>query len=249
MLASPALAAFLIDLGGVSASIGVFALLMLGSTILTSRLESPRVRSWSKRDSADASQATFGATSRPHARVAPVVAVLAAGYLVIGMLDVLLVVLGIGVLRLGPSGPGYLNAAFGAGGVLGSFTAIWLIGRRRLVSPLLAGAFAWAGLLVALGGWTTAAAAFAMLPAAGLARSLLDISGRTVLLHAAPPDQRARVFGLLEALAMAALALGSLSVPILTWAGGPRVSLVAAGALLSMITLAAGVPLVRVNQR
>jgi MFS family permease len=161
------------------------------------------------------------------------------------MLDVLLVVLAIRVLGLGPSGPGYLTAAFGAGGVLGSFATVSLIGRQRLVSPLLAAGFASAALLVALGGWTTAVGAFLMLPAAGLARSLLDVCGRTMLLQSAPADHRGRIFGLLESVAMAGLALGSLSVPLFTAAGGTRASLIVTGSLLSVITVVAAVPLTR----
>ena len=52
--------------------------------------------------------------------LAALVAVLGAEYLVIGVLDVLLVVLAISVLGLGSAGAGYLAAAFGAGGMLGS---------------------------------------------------------------------------------------------------------------------------------
>ena len=63
----------------------------------------------------------------------------AAQFVAIGALDVLYVVLAISVLDLGGSGAGYLNAAFGAGGVAGIAVTVALVGRRRLLPPLVLG--------------------------------------------------------------------------------------------------------------
>ena len=72
----------------------------------------------------------------PAARV--LVGLLGAQFVAIGALDVLYVVLAISVLDLGGSGAGYLNAAFGAGGVAGIAVTVALVGRRRLLPPLVA---------------------------------------------------------------------------------------------------------------
>jgi predicted MFS family arabinose efflux permease len=157
---------------------------------------------------------------------------------VIGVLDVLLVVLAIGVLEMGESGAGYLSAAFGAGGILGSVAAMSLIGRRRLASPLIAAAAAWAALMVALGAWPTVGGAFLLLAIAGAARTVVEVAGRTMLLRGAPPEVRGRVFGLLEGVSMLGLALGALLVLGLVALAGAGVALVATGVLLSAITLA-----------
>jgi MFS family permease len=251
VLAGPALAGALIAIDGPGAAVGFFALCVAASALLVGGLAggdngSPRVRAHGKarllghpeapprvtlREALDALREDRGLTA--------LIALLGAQYFVIGALDVLLVVLGIQVLGLGPSGPGYLDAAFGAGGVIGSVGALSLIGRRRLATPLLVAACGWALLLVVLGTWPTAAGAFLLLTAAGTARSVLDVSGRTILVRAAPSAVRGRVFGLLEGAAMLGLALGSLLVPMLAALGGVGTGMVATGVLLSVVAVSA----------
>ena len=48
-------------------------------------------------------------------------------------------VLAIDVLDLGEGWVGYLNAAFGAGGILGGLVAVALVGRRYLAPPIAVG--------------------------------------------------------------------------------------------------------------
>jgi hypothetical protein len=176
------------------------------------------------------------------------IGLLGAQYFVIGVLDVLMVVLAIHVLGLGLSGPGYLDAAFGAGGVIGAAAAISLIGRGRLSGPVFWAALGWALALVLLGAWPTTAGAFALLVAAGTARSVLDVSGRTILVRAAPQALRGRLLGLLEGAAMLGLALGSALAPLLAALGGARAGLIATGALLSVAAVAAAAGLQRVDE-
>jgi hypothetical protein len=137
-------------------------------------------------------------------------------------------------------GAGYLNAAFGAGGAIGALAALTLIGRRRLALPLIAAAAGWALLLVVLGAWPTAIGAVLLLAAAGTARSMLDVSGRTILVRAAPVALRGRMFGLLEGAAMMGLALGSLLVPVIAQLGGAGTALACTGAVLVTVVLVAG---------
>ncbi len=76
-----------------------------------------------------------------------------------GVFDVLIVIAAIELLGLGESGAGWLNAAWGVGGVLGGVAALALLGRGRLASGLTVG-MAVAGLtLVVVGAWPEAAAA------------------------------------------------------------------------------------------
>jgi predicted MFS family arabinose efflux permease len=152
--------------------------------------------------------------------LAAVVGLLGAEYFVIGALDVLLVVLAIHVLGLSSSGAGYLNAAFGAGGMVGSIVAVSLIGRSKLSGPLLGASIGWGVLLALLGAWPSVLGAFLLLIAAGATRTVVDVSGRTMLLREAPPAARGRVFGLLESMTMLGLALGSVLVPVMVAVGG-----------------------------
>jgi hypothetical protein len=161
---------------------------------------------------------------------------LGAQYVVIGAFDVLAVVLAIDVLGLGDAGAGYLNAAYGAGGVLGAVATVALIGRRA--APWLLGGAALTGAsLIVLGAFPTVLGAFVLLAGAGAGRIVLDVAGRTLLQRAAPYDVLSRTFGLLEALSMACLALGSILVPALIAAGGTSAALIVSGALLPGLAL------------
>jgi MFS family permease len=174
--------------------------------------------------------------AEPAARL--LVALLAAQFVAIGALDVIYVVLALDTLSLGASWAGYLNAAFGAGGVIGAAGTVALVGRRRLLPPLLIGIAGWAVALAVLAAVTTAGATLVLLATAGVARILVDVAGRTLLQRAAPPEVLARVFGVLEGLQDAGLAAGSLLAPLLVALGGAPAALVGLAALLPLVALA-----------
>jgi hypothetical protein len=248
-LVGTAMAGLLMAVDGAGAAIGFFAgCAAVAGLLVTSvapAIEGAKPLTAVAEDPADA-RGGLNAL-RDDRGLAALVAVLGAEYLVVGVLDVLLVVLAISVLELGASGAGYLGAAFGAGGILGSLAAMSLIGRRRLASPLIGASIGWALLLAMLGAWPTVAGAFLLLAAAGAARTVLDVSGRTMLLRGAPAGVRGRVFGLLEGVAMFGLALGSALVPVLVTLGGAGLALVATGVMLAAITLAVAARIHRVE--
>ncbi len=177
------------------------------------------------------------------------VGILSAQFVAIGALDVLYVVLAISVLDLGGSGAGYLNAAFGAGGVAGIAVTVALIGRRRLMPALVLGVVVWGAAFALLGAWPTTLGALLLLAAAGAGRSLLDVAGRTILQRTAPGDVLSRVFGVLEGLSMAGLALGSLLTPALVSLFGARWAIVGIGALLPLAVLLASRQLLEIDRR
>ena len=177
------------------------------------------------------------------------VGILSAQFVAIGALDVLYVVLAISVLDLGGSGAGYLNAAFGAGGVAGIAVTVALIGRRRLMPALVLGVVVWGAAFALLGAWPTTLGALLLLAAAGAGRSLLDVAGRTILQRTAPADVLSRVFGVLEGLSMAGLALGSLLTPALVGLFGARWAIVGIGALLPLAVLLASRQLLEIDRR
>ncbi len=149
-----------------------------------------------------------------------------------GAIDLLAVVLALDVLDLGNGGAGYLEAAFGAGGLVGITGATALIGGRRLAPVLLGGTAAWGVALVVLGVVPSTAAAFALLLVAGAGRALLDLSARTLLLRVAPPAVVSRLFGIAEGLSMVGLAIGAVIVPVLVEIWSPEAALIGVGALL-----------------
>jgi MFS family permease len=169
-----------------------------------------------------------------------VLAIIAAGSILWGVLDVLLVVLAIDVLRIGDSGVGLLNAALGAGGLLGAAAAsVTLIGRRGLAVPVAAGIVLWALPLAVLGQFASLPMAIALLAVAGLGRMLLDTSSHTLLQRVAPDRMLARIFGLLEGVHMGSLAIGSILAPALVALGGEGTAFLVAGAGMLVTGVAA----------
>jgi hypothetical protein len=155
-------------------------------------------------------------------------------FVALGAMDVLVVVLALGHLHLSSGGAGYLESMFGVGAVLGGFLAVVLVGHRRLALPVLAAAAVWGASLVAMAGLGTAAAIFVLLAVVGASRTVFDVSGRTLLHRAVAPHIHARMFGALEGLQMAGLAVGSITVPVLVAAGGTSAALIGIGAALML---------------
>jgi len=166
-----------------------------------------------------------------------VVGLIGAQFVVIGALDVLIVALAIGVLAMGNGGAGFLTAAFGAGAMMGAAFTVVLVGRRRLVPFLLLAAVLWSASFSLLAGNATRPSALFLLAVAGAGRSLLEVAGRTLLQRISPPGVLARVFGVLEGLAMAALAAGALLTPALIALVGAKVALVGLGAILPALAV------------
>jgi CRP-like cAMP-binding protein len=185
------------------------------------------------------------------AREAPalLLGLLGAQYVLIGALDVLFVVLALGELDLGGSGAAYLNAAFGAGGTVGIAATVALVGRKRVSPAVAVGIATFSLAFVVIGAWPTAAGAFLLLVVAGAGRSLLDVAGRTLLQRMVSTDVLARVFGLLESLSMAALAVGSLLVPALVGIGGVRTACIVMGCLLPVAAIFGGKRLLELDRR
>jgi MFS family permease len=176
------------------------------------------------------------------------VIVLCADFVALGALDVLYPQLAIGTLELGESWAGYLNAAFGAGATAAVVVTAGLVGRRRLVPPMLAGMALYLAALVLLAALPTPGTALLLLALAGAGRVILDVAARTLVQRVAPADTLARMFGLLEGLAMAGIAVGSLLLAALVAVGGVRAAIVGVGLMLPLTALLAGRDLLSIDR-
>ena len=79
----------------------------------------------------------------------------------------------------------------------------------------------WAAALAGIGAVSSTIGALVLLAAAGAGRTVLDVAGRTLLQRLAQPEALGRVFGLLESVSMAGLAVGSVIAPVfVALAGG-----------------------------
>jgi hypothetical protein len=156
-----------------------------------------------------------------------------------GMIDVLLVVAAIELFALGESGVGWLNAAWGVGGLLGGGASLALLTRGRLASGLASG-LALAGLaFAATGTLAEAPAAFPLLAAMGVGFALVQAALLTLTQRLAADDVLARVFGVEETLEVLALGLGSVLAAGLVAVFDVRVAIIVAGAVLPVTALVA----------
>ena len=239
MLVAPAIAGVLLAVSGPG-----WVFLLMGSAvavgaILVAGIPGPAANPSGGTNVREELQEGFSVVMRePSART--LVGLLGAEQVALGMLDVLYVVLAVGALGMGDGGAGYLNAAFGLGGVLGIAVTASLVGRARLMPAIIVSLGAWAISFVIMSVWTTAAGALFLLALAGAAHTLFDVAGKTLLQRTAPPEVLARVFGVLEALMMAGIGLGSILAPLLVHLGGVRAVILGTGILLPLLALIAG---------
>ena len=168
------------------------------------------------------------------------VTLLGAQWVVVGALDILFVMLAVQVLHRGQGWVGYLNMAYGVGGVLAGLAGMALVGRRRLVPPIL-GSVILIGAALALSAFSTATGATVVLLAVvGGGRALFNLASRTLLQRAVPAEVVGRVFGVAESIAMTGLAVGSALVPLLVVAGGTVAAVLGTAAILPVVALVGG---------
>jgi hypothetical protein len=180
----------------------------------------------------------FGAVADER-RLRLVVSLMGAHFVLAGAIDILLVVLAYRMLDIGGAGVGFLNAAFGIGGIIGAALTVLLVARRRLVPPLLTGAASWGVALAAIGLFPNRFAAPVLVAVAGIGRPLIDVTGRTLLQRVVADRLLSRVFGVLEGLYMAGLALGLVIVPGLLALLGARATFFVSGVFLPLLFLLA----------
>lgn len=177
-----------------------------------------------------------------------VILVLSAGTAVVGALDILLVAVAIDLLDKGQGWTGFLNSAFGVGGIAGALLTVILIGKQRLTPSLAWGAILFGAPLVVVGLAPAVTTAPLLLAATGAGRSVAYVAGSTLLQRIAPDEVLARVFGILEGLAMFALAIGSMAAAVLVQAFGIRTALMCVGAYVPATILLLWVPLLSVDR-
>jgi Cyclic nucleotide-binding domain/Major Facilitator Superfamily len=177
------------------------------------------------------------------------VAILAfAQTLLRGALVVLIAVLAVRVLGLGGSAVGWLNAAFGAGGLAGGALAVGAVRVTRLGRSFIAGMLLWGLPLVLVALAPAAAIAYLALVVVGLGNAVVDVAAFTMVTRLAGPGAAGSVLGALEFVALAGLAAGSLLTPPLLDAVGTRGTLALLGGGLAGLALAHAVRFGRLDR-
>ncbi len=161
-----------------------------------------------------------------------------------GCLTVFLVVVAIDLLDTGNPGVGVLNAAVGAGGVLGSIFAFGLVRRGRLASWFGVGIALFGAPLALIGVLPYLAAAIVLLGLIGIGNALIDVGGFTLLARLADETVLARMFAGFEAILTLGVAVGGLFAPLVIELVGVRLALIAVG-LMAPLAVAASWPALR----
>jgi hypothetical protein len=236
VLIAPALTGVLLGLGGPALAAGVLAACTLAGAFMMVGIPGPRPLTEPGEGTSLTSEVRESVATVwrvPAART--LVGVVGSQYILVGALDVLYVVLAITTLGMGESGAGFLNSAFGLGGLLGAAVTATLVARRRLAPALIAGILTAALALGVLGIFPTVIGAFVLITVAGLSRTVFDVTGRILLQRAAPPQVLGQVFALLESLMDTGLAFGAILVPVLVGLSGARVALVGTALLFFVL--------------
>jgi hypothetical protein len=171
----------------------------------------------------------------PHAGL--LLGLFAAQTLVRGLLSVMVVVASVELLGLREEGVGYLNAAIGAGGFVGALGSMLLVGRGRLAGTFTLALVLWGTPIALLGLIPNPAAAVLFMAVLGVGNAALDVSGFTMLQRGVPNAFRGRVFGVLEALVMLMVGIGSVLAPVLIAAMDIRGALIVTGLILPALAV------------
>jgi hypothetical protein len=154
-----------------------------------------------------------------------------------GLLTVLIVSAAIDLLGMGDGGVGYLNAAIGAGGLVGAVLAMTLLVGRSLSLSFAMSLAAWGAPIAVIGLVPYPVVALAMAAVIGAANASIDVAGYTLLARCVPNEVRGRVFGVLQSLAGFGIAGGALLAPVLVGVAGLPGALVISGLVLPVLAL------------
>jgi predicted MFS family arabinose efflux permease len=234
VLVGPALAGILLTFSGVAVVLAVSAGIALLAALQAAGLSpGPHLPAAGQGAVADALAGARALAGEPGPRL--VIGLFASQALVRGILNVMLVVASFRLLDSGESGVGFLNAAFGAGGLVGGLAGLGLVGLRRLARPFAAGLVLWGAPLALVGAWPHEAWALTCLAVVGAGNAVLDVSGFTMIQRGIDDAVLARVFGVFEILVVTAVGVGSILGSLLVDQLGVRAALAIAGCLLPFL--------------
>jgi MFS family permease len=236
VLIGPALAGILLTFTGADVVLAVSASVALWAAVQVAGLPaSPHLPAAGRGVVSDALAGGRALAHEPNPRL--VIGLFASQAFVRGILNVALVVAAFKLLSAGESGVGFLNAAFGAGGLAGGLVGLGLVGLRRLARPFAAGLLMWGVPLTLVAAWPHESWALICLAVVGAGNAILDISGFTLIQRGIDDDVLARVFGVFEILVVIAVGTGSLLGSLLVDQLGSRLTLAIAGGFLTTLAV------------
>jgi len=156
---------------------------------------------------------------------------------VAGALGVLIVIAAIRLLGHGSAWVGYLNSAFGIGGLVGAVLTVALVARQKLASDFALGTLLWGIPLILTGLFPNEVTALVLFAVIGIGDTLVEVAAPTLLQRAVPDEVLGRVFGAIESMIIGAMGIGAVAAPALVSWIGVRGALIASGAVLPVLGL------------
>ena len=184
-------------------------------------------------------------TVRAEPRLRLLVVFLAATTFIEGAIDVLVVVAALELLDMGASGVGWLNAAWGVGGLLGGAAALAVLRRGRIARGLAGGCVLAGVALGLIATWPRPGVAMALLVVLGVGYAWVEVAGLTLMQRLVSDEVLARVFGVVESTYVASTGLGAVLAPVAVALFGIEGALVAVGALLPLLAVVSWTRLAR----
>lgn len=176
------------------------------------------------------------------------VGVYAGQTVVAGASLVFTVAIALDLLELDESAVGLLDATVGIGGLVGGFVALVLAQRGTLARDFGLGVVAWSAPLLLVAAVPELWAAIVAMVVIGLANSVVDVNAFTVMQRLVADEVMGRVFGAMESALIAAMALGSLAMPLLISTVGLRTGLLVIGLPVVIGAIAALPGLARIDR-
>jgi MFS family permease len=155
-----------------------------------------------------------------------------------GALTVFSVVVALDLLETDASGVGALNAAVGAGAVVGSVAASLLVGTKRLAGWFGLGVVLWGLPLTLIGLLANEPTTLVLLAVIGIGNALVDVGLFTLMARLSSDTVMARVFGLLESNGALGFGAGAIVAPVVIDLLGLRGALVVVGLVGPVLTAA-----------
>lgn len=234
---APAIAAGIFAVEGPGTVFGVFAVGMALAAALVPRCAGRPIRATEALLRGAFGEVTDGIRVAMGERsVRLVLGMSAAGYVVVGALDIFNVALAIDHFGGTASGAAWLTAALGAGGVIGAALGGLMVG-RRLAPALIGGSLIFGGSLALLAAAPDLPAACLLLVGAGIGQAVVAIAGHTLLQRCAPTESVGRVFALRESLLSFGLAVGAVIAPFLIDGWSIEGAAIIIGAVLPLVVL------------
>ena len=249
ILGGPVLGGLLVATGATELTFAAPAVLLALAAISISGVRPAQPRRAQSR--AGVAETLFGGlravAAHPHAAL--VLGLLSMQTLVRGVLSVLIVAGSVQLLSMGQSGVGYLNAAIGAGGLVGAVAALALVGRARMAPGIVLGMVLWGLPILTVGLAPVAVVALASLAVLGSGNALLDVAAFSLLQRSVPNAVRGRVFAILESLVMLTVGIGAAVAPILVDWLGVQGAWIATGLVLPLLGIASWRALAEVDRK